>query len=88
MEKVSGELEERDELKLRKPIFVYLDSYKEIMKEINVTQNTLKEGADSLSRVSDFKEDEDKEFKKWESHIKDIQRKLIYADKTLFAAQK
>ncbi len=82
------ELEEREDLKLKKPIFVYLDSYKEIMKEVNQINNTLKEGDDSLKRVSEFKEDEDEEFKRWESQIKDIQKKLIYADKTLFAAQK
>ncbi|MBD3354675.1 hypothetical protein GF361_01665 [Candidatus Woesearchaeota archaeon] len=82
------ELEERDDLKLKKPIFVYLDSYKEIMKEVNQINNTLKEGDDSLKRVAEFKEDEDEEFSRWESQIKDIQKKLIYADKTLFAAQK
>jgi len=82
------ELEEREELKLKKPIYVYLDSYKEIMKDMKNIKNTLKEGEDSLKRVAEFKEDEDEEFKKWESQLKDIQKKLIYADKTLFAAQK
>ncbi|MBR9692257.1 hypothetical protein GOV06_05740, partial [Candidatus Woesearchaeota archaeon] len=64
------------------------DIYKEMMKDVSIIQNTLKEGSDSLTRISEFKEDEDKEFHKWEGQIKDIQRKLIYADKTLFAAQK
>ncbi|MBW2996511.1 hypothetical protein KY332_04395 [Candidatus Woesearchaeota archaeon] len=81
-------VEEREELKLKKPIFVYLDLYKEAIGEVNIIQNTLKEGTDSLARVSEFKEEEDKQFTKWESHIKDVQRKLIFADKTLFAAQK
>jgi len=82
------ELEEREDLKLKKPIFVYLESYKEMMNEVSLIQTTLKEGADSLVRVTEFKEDEDKEFNKWESTIKDIQRKLTYVDKTLFASQK
>ena len=79
------ELDERDELTLRKPIFVYLEQYQEMINEVGIMQNTLKEGDDSLSRISEFKEDEDKEFKKWEGQLKDMQRKLIFADKTLFA---
>ena len=79
------ELEEREELKLRKPIFVDLDLYKEMINEITLINSTLKEGKDSLARMDEFREDEDKEFSKWENSIKDIQKKLIYADKTLFA---
>ena len=78
------ELEEREDLTLRKPIFVYLDMYKEMINEIGLTLTTLKESSDSLARVAEFKEDEDKEFNKWGTQIKDIQRKLTYADKTLF----
>ncbi|MEE9525279.1 MAG: hypothetical protein V3V78_01585 [Candidatus Woesearchaeota archaeon] len=88
IQKTRDELEERDDLRLKKPIFVYLESYRELMNEVSSIQNTLKEGSDSLSRVSEFKEDQDKEFNKWESQLKDIQRKLLYADKALFAAQK
>ena len=82
------ELDEREELSLKKPIFVYLDAYKEILKEVTSINNTVKEAEDGLIRVHQFKEDEDKEFKKWESCIKDIQRKLTYADKTLFGSKK
>ena len=78
------ELGERDELKLKKPIFVDLDLYKEMINEITLINSNLKEGKDSLSRMDEFSEDEDKEFSKWENSIKDIQKKLIYADKTLF----
>ncbi len=82
------ELGEREELSLKKPIFVYIDAYKEMMKEVTSMSNTLKESEDGLIRVAQFKEDEDNEFKRWESHIKDIQRKLTYADKTLFGSKK
>lgn len=78
------ELEEREELELKKPIFVYLDNYKELINELTLIKNTLKESSDSLARVDAFKEDEGKEFRKWENHIKDIQKKLIYVDKTVF----
>ena len=77
-------LDERDELKLHKSIFVSLESYKDMVDEIALMNNLVKENEDILIRVDDFKEDEDKEYKKWESQLKDIQKKLIFADKTLF----
>lgn len=80
-------LEEREELALKKPIFVSLESFRDMLDEIGLVTNLLKENEDTLVRVSEFKEDEDKEFKKWESQISDIQKKLIYADKTLFGAK-
>ena len=64
-------------MSLRKPIFVHLDSYKELMNEITLVKNTLKESTDSLTRVAEFKEDEDKEFNKWGNQIKDIQRNWL-----------
>ena len=77
------ELNSRD-LTLKKPIFVYLDSYREMINELGLIKTTLKESTDSLARVAQFKEDEDKEFNKWEGLLKDVQKKLIFADKTLF----
>lgn len=77
-------LDEREDLHVHKPIFVSITSYKDMVDEIGLVNNILKEGEDTLTRVGEFKEDQDKEYHKWEGQIKDIQKKLIYADKTLF----
>ena len=74
----------REDLTLQKPIFVTLTSYKDMVDEIGLMNNILKESEDTVVRVGEFKEDEDKEFNKWESEIRDIQKKLIYVDKALF----
>ncbi len=79
------ELSEREDLELHKPIFVKNDLFKSMMDEIGVVGNTLKESEQIISRVGEFKSDEDKEFEKWRSQILDVQRKLIYAEKTLFS---
>ena len=78
------ELEERETLSLKKPIFVTLRAYKDMIDEIGLVNSLLKEGEDTLVRVAEFKEDEDKEFNKWESQIKDMQKKFIYVDRVLF----
>jgi hypothetical protein len=84
IEKQREELEEREELKLTKPLFIPAESYKELLEEIGLAKSILKENEDIITRVSEFKEDEDKEFNKWESQFKDMQKKLIFIDKTLF----
>jgi hypothetical protein len=77
-------VEEREELQLRKPIFISLESFKDIIDEVSLASNILKENEDILTRINEFKEDEDKQFNKWESQLKDMQKKLIYVDKSLF----
>jgi hypothetical protein len=77
-------LSAREHLELTKPIFIDVKIYKEVIDEIALVQNTLKETQDSLERVGEFKEDEDKEFKRWLNIVQDAQKKLIYVDKTLF----
>ncbi len=84
VEEEKAELEEREELALKKPIFITFESFRDMMDEISLIKNILKENEDTLTRVSEFKEDEDKEFKKWQNQISDTQKKLIFADKTLF----
>ncbi len=84
VEEQKKELEEREDLKVKKPIFVGIENYKYMIDEVGLMKNTLKEAEDTIVRVSEFKEDEDKSFDSWQSQIEDIQKKLIYADKTLF----
>ena len=86
-EEVNEELEEREDLELKKPIFLKLDQFKDIMDEMGMIKNILNENDDALVRVFEFNEDQEKEYTNWENQIKDIQKKLIYADKTLFKAR-
>jgi hypothetical protein len=77
-------LQERESLELTKPIFVRYKYYKAMLDEVGQLKIILKEAEDTLDRMEDFKEDEDKEFAKWRRELDDLQRKLIYVDKTLF----
>ena len=78
------ELEEREDLRLTKPLFIPADSYKELLEDLGLARGILKENDDIIERVIDFKEDQDKEFNRWESQFKDMQKRLIFIDKTLF----
>lgn len=77
-------LEKRPQVK---PVFVRIGAYKDVLDEIMLINNILKESDDTITRVSEFKQDEDKEFNKWEKQLKDVQQKLIYADQALFSTK-
>ena len=82
---VEGELWERDDLKLTKPIFIEARLYKAVIDDIGVLKNVLKDSADMLQTMSDLKDDREKNYGVWHKQIEDIQRKLIYADNSLFS---
>lgn len=67
-----------------KPVFVRMDSFQSIISELNMIKSIAKESDDAIIRVGDFAEDQDREFNKWQSQLGDIQKKLIFIDKTMF----
>ncbi len=83
--------EEKKELKgidehagITKPIYLKLGAFKAITDKINQVNAHLNESNDLLKSINDFKEDEDKELRRFRSITEEINRKLIYADKILF----
>lgn len=81
---VKEDLDIRESLEVSKPIFVRYKLYKAVLDDVGQLKVILKGGEDTLDRMEDFKEDEDKEFVKWRRGLDDLQRKLIFVDKTLF----
>lgn len=76
-------IEERQFHDLR-PLFVKSDDYKEIMKGIQEIKAKANESDAILVNLNEIKNQKDKEFQKIHSQIADIQRKLVYVDKTVF----
>ena len=84
VKQTNNELEVRDDLVLKKPIYVELPDYKAMIGRVMEVNNQLIENEDILFRLSDFQDDIDKEYNKFRSSVSDIQKKLIYAERTLF----
>ena len=84
VEEQKEELEEREELKLTKPLFIPAESFKAVLEEIGLAKGILKENEDIMERMAESKEYQDKEFNKCESQFKDMQKRLIFVDKALF----
>ncbi len=67
-----------------KPIFIKVMEYKAIIDDVTQIKVNLKEADDVLFRLEEFREEEEKQYKRWQSTLMDVQKKLIYADRSLF----
>jgi len=69
------------------PLYIRLDKFKGTLKSISVIRGDLKKSDEMLLNLVKSKEEKDKEFEKWRNLVVDIQKKLIFIDKTLFKDQ-
>ncbi|MCK4589309.1 MAG: hypothetical protein KAT77_02620 [Nanoarchaeota archaeon] len=67
-----------------KPIFIHAPTYKALIDEVSQMKAQLVEADDIVETLENFKEDQDKAYRSWQSNIKDIHGKLIYVDEVLF----
>jgi len=69
---------------IRKPFFIQLGRYNDVLDEIEIIKCHLNNFENVSLRLDDLKEDKDKQFTRWSEHLKDLQKKLIFVDKILF----
>ena len=81
---VAKEVEELKEHVPLKPVFVEVERFKDILDDLNSTRISLKDGVEIMSKLEEIRLEKDKNFDNWKSQLEDIQRKLIFIDKTLF----
>lgn len=84
VEKESLELSELREHKVSKPIFIHAPTYKALVDEISQMKAQLVEADEIVTTLENFKGDQDKAYRSWQSDVKDIHEKLIYIDEVLF----
>ena len=66
------------------PHHIRLDKFKETLKNINKIRSDLKKSDDILHNLVKSIGEEGSGFEKWKNSMGDIQKKLIFVDKTLF----
>lgn len=92
LEKQKGRVVEQEKLELSevrehhvvKPIFIHAPTYKALIDEIGQMKAQLVEADNIVDTLENFKEDQDKAYRSWQSNIKNIHEKLIYVDEVLF----
>ncbi|HLC62448.1 MAG TPA: hypothetical protein VJI52_05525 [Candidatus Nanoarchaeia archaeon] len=65
-------------------LYVRVDKFKIALDNINVIKNGLRKSDDDLMKLEVLKHEKDKSFDKFKSSLDDLQKKLIFIDKTLF----
>jgi hypothetical protein len=82
---VQDNLEERENLELKTPLFVEANLYKGVIDDLGVLKAKLKDNADRLLTLGGLTEDKEKTYSVLQKQTEDMQRKLIYVDNTLFS---
>ena len=78
-------LKEVHEHKVTRPIFVKISRYKYVLDEIETIKSYLDNLESASIRLDGLMGDKDRKFEKWNEHFKDLQKKLVFVDNTLFA---
>ncbi|MBI2654577.1 hypothetical protein HYX02_07280 [Candidatus Woesearchaeota archaeon] len=76
--------EKRPMGKTPKTIYVRVDRFKATLGNINIVRSDLRKSEEALAKLENLKVSKDKAFEKTKSSLEDLQRKLIFIDKTLF----
>jgi len=84
VEKEKAELAELKEHHVTRPIFIHAPTYKHLVDEIGLMKAKITDADQIILSLENSKSDQDKAFRTWQSLIKEIHEKLIYADGTLF----
>ena len=80
-------MEEETEHKGREtggPIFVKVSQFRGILSEISTIKRDLKTVDESLLKLNEIEANRDKILEKWHGIMTDLQKKVIFIDKTLF----
>jgi hypothetical protein len=76
----------RKEIDTGKPIFIKIDKYKSIIRELSNIRALIRNANSSINSLHSLKESEDAELEEWRAKIEDLERKLIYVDDSLFGS--
>ncbi|MCH8956504.1 hypothetical protein IIA28_14475, partial [candidate division KSB1 bacterium] len=70
--------------KVEETIYLRVDRFRDILTSTNTIKSNLKIASDSIVKLNEIDVNRDKVFEKWRNVLVDLQKKLIFVDKTLF----
>jgi hypothetical protein len=72
---------------MRGPLFIRTDRFKTVLEDIELIRTKFKEEDDIFFRINDIKGAQDQKFEDFKKSLEDIQRKLLFIDRSLFEAK-
>ena len=70
------------------PIFMRVDKFRNVLRNISEIRGSLKVSNEILSKLNEIDANAEKDFEKWKNVMTDLQKKLVFVDKTLFKGDK
>jgi outer membrane biosynthesis protein TonB len=83
-EHVVEQAEEPREKPLTGPVFLRMEQFREAMKGLHRSKEALRSANTHFDNITSIKNDQDKLFESLRLIVEDMERKLLYVDKTLF----
>lgn len=75
------------ERRMNKSLYIRVEKFKVALGSINVVRNDLKKTEEALIKLEEIKSNEEKSMNKIKSSLDDLQKKLVFIDKTLFEGE-
>ncbi len=66
------------------PVYVRIEEYKDVLDVMNMIRNKIDEAKETLAKINELKNEEDAELELWHTGLEEVERKVIFVDKTLF----
>ena len=66
------------------PVYVRIDEYKDVLDVMNMIRNKIEDAKETLAKINELKNEEDAELELWHTGLEEVERKVVFVDKTLF----
>ena len=66
------------------PVYVRIDEYKDVLDVMNMIRNKIEAAKETLAKINELKNEEDAELELWHTGLEEVERKVVFVDKTLF----
>ena len=66
------------------PVFVRIEEYKDVLDIINMIKSKIEDAKETLGKINGLKNEEDAELELWHTGLEEVERKIMFVDKTLF----
>ena len=66
------------------PVYVRIDEYKDVLDIMNMIRNKIDNAKEILNKINELKNEEDAELELWHTGLEEVERKIVFIDKTLF----
>ena len=66
------------------PVYVRIEEYKDVLDIMNMIRNKIESAKETLAKINELKNEEDAELELWHTGLEEVERKIVFVDKTLF----